>query len=430
MVFAVDLFNEGIDLPEIDTVLFLRPTESATIFLQQLGRGLRLSEDKSCLTVLDFVGNQNASFRFDRRYRALTGASRRELVEQVAAGFPYLPAGCHIDLDREVSRLVLANVTRALRVPWRDLVRELAGLGDVDLETFLQETGLELEDLYRTYRGGWAGLRREAGIPGPVAGPRDAELGRAIGRMLHLDDRRLVTYSEWLNSPHPPPVSLGGRSLRELAMFHFLIWGRDRSIEELGAGLRELWNEPARKAEMLDVLTLLLSALDHVTIGPASGADTPLSIHAHYAAREVLAAFGDFNLRSFYGQGVRWVESAKADLLFVDLRKTENHYSPTTMYSDRAITPQLFQWESQSTTREGSATGQRYINQRARGTTVHLFVRETKVIEGPGLGAPAFLYAGPCDYVDHVGERPMRITWRLQHALPAEFYSHAKVVVG
>ena len=70
-LFVVDLYNEGIDIPEIDAVLFLRPTESLTVFLQQLGRGLRLHEEKECLTVLDFVGQAHRNFRFDLRYRAL-----------------------------------------------------------------------------------------------------------------------------------------------------------------------------------------------------------------------------------------------------------------------------------------------------------------------------------------------------------------------
>ena len=55
-IFVVDIYNEGVDIPEVNTILFLRPTESLTIFLQQLGRGLRLSEGKDCLTVLDFIG--------------------------------------------------------------------------------------------------------------------------------------------------------------------------------------------------------------------------------------------------------------------------------------------------------------------------------------------------------------------------------------
>jgi superfamily II DNA or RNA helicase/HKD family nuclease len=100
VLFTVDLFNEGIDVPAVDTVLFLRPTDSATIFLQQLGRGLRLAENKPCLTVFDFIGNQHAEFRFDLRYRALTGVSRRALERELERGFPTLPAGCHIELDR------------------------------------------------------------------------------------------------------------------------------------------------------------------------------------------------------------------------------------------------------------------------------------------------------------------------------------------
>lgn len=429
VLFAVDLFNEGIDLPEIDTVLFLRPTESATVFLQQLGRGLRLAEDKDCLTVLDFVGNQNARFRFDLRYRALTGVSRRELARQVEAGFPYLPAGCHIDLDREVSRLVLRNVSRALSVPWRDLVGELVQLGDVDLKTFLSELSLEPEDVYRTQRGGWSALRRAANLPTSTPGPNDEVLARAIGRTLHLDDvHRLALYRDWLRGAAPPRVPSAGRRLREIAMFHFLLWGRARPIEEAELGLADLWREPARRAELAEVLDLLAARLEHVTAA-IDEPEVPLRLHAHYTAREVLAAFGDYRIQSFYGQGVRWVESAHADLLFVDLRKTEKHYSPTTMYRDRALTPTLFQWESQSTTSEGSPTGQRYIHHRERRSSVHLFVRETKTADG-GLGAPAFLYAGQCSYVQHTGDRPMRISWRLQESLPAEFFSVAKVISG
>ena len=104
-VFAVDLFNEGVDIPEIDTVLMLRPTESATVFLQQLGRGLRRSEGKDVLTVIDLVGFQHKRFRFDLRYRALTGATRAGVEAAVEHGFPYLPPGCHIELIARPRRL-------------------------------------------------------------------------------------------------------------------------------------------------------------------------------------------------------------------------------------------------------------------------------------------------------------------------------------
>src|SRR5436309_3704178 len=113
-LFAVDLLNEGVDLPEVDTLLFLRPTESALVFLQQLGRGLRRHERKDCVTVLDFIGQSHRQFRFDLRYRAVTGTMRTEVEKQVQLGFPFLPAGCSMQLDRVATQIVLDNLKIAI----------------------------------------------------------------------------------------------------------------------------------------------------------------------------------------------------------------------------------------------------------------------------------------------------------------------------
>ena len=164
-LFTVDLFNEGVDLPMIDTILMLRPTESATIFLQQLGRGLRLADGKPCLTVLDFIGGQHANFRFDLRWRALAGISRRALAREIENDFPTLPSGCHIALDRVAKDVVLTNLRNSLPSRSTAMVAELKRLGDVSLGEFLTDTGLELEDLYRRRAlRGWAGLRRRADL--------------------------------------------------------------------------------------------------------------------------------------------------------------------------------------------------------------------------------------------------------------------------
>lgn len=84
---VVDIFNEGVDIPEVDTVLFLRPTDSLTVFLQQLGRGLRLSAGKDFLTVLDFVAQVNRQYDFESRFRALCLRKDRSMEEQVKNGF-------------------------------------------------------------------------------------------------------------------------------------------------------------------------------------------------------------------------------------------------------------------------------------------------------------------------------------------------------
>jgi superfamily II DNA or RNA helicase/HKD family nuclease len=430
-IFAVDLFNEGVDVPEIDTVLFLRPTESPTVFLQQLGRGLRLADNKACLTVLDFIGNQNAAFRFDLRYRALTGVSRRGLEREVEAGFPYLPSGCHLELDAVAARIVLDNVRRALHLRWRDLVSELASLGDVGLATFLHETGLEPEDLYRSHKGGWAQLRREAGWELRPPGPDDGPLAAAVGRLLHVDDReRLRAYRLALTAPDGLHDGMhdGGRGGRLLAMLHFILWGPSQPLDDAAGDLQRLREDGPRRAEVLEVLDVAAERLGRVTVAADPAGLRPLQVHAHYRLAEALAAFGMSNPSSMR-QGVIYFEGEQADAFFVTLRKTERHYSPTTMYQDYAISPRLFHWESQSTTTGRSATGQRYANHMRQATTVHLFVRESKQPDGL-LGRPPYLYAGPMRYVSHEGERPMRIVWRLEHDLPPELFVLAKVAAG
>lgn len=429
ILFTVDLLNEGVDIPAIDTVLFLRPTESATVFLQQLGRGLRHADDKPCLTVLDFIGHQHANFRFDLRFRALTGASRRGLAHEIERGFPTLPAGCHIALEGMASERVLGNVRRSLRLPWRDLVGELRALGDVDLPSFLRETGLEPEDLYRSGRG-WTQLRRAAGMERRPPGDEDAALGRSIARLLYIDDpERLDLMERILAEPVPPLIPpTDGRERRLLAMLHFRLWGTRAPMGDLSTGMERLWSEPARREELLALVPVLRERIHRVTRAAMPAGTPPLHVHARYSRDEALSAFGMANPGSVR-EGVKWLESEAADILFVTLNKTEAHYSPTTMYEDRAITPDLFQWESQNATSGDSPTGRRYVEHRRRGSAVHLFLRESKAHDGQ-LGAPAYLYAGTARYVSHTGDRPMRIVWKLDHALPADFFRAARVATG
>ncbi|WFE50091.1 DUF3427 domain-containing protein [Micromonospora sp. WMMD1155] len=426
VLFTVDLFNEGVDLPMVDTILMLRPTESATIFLQQLGRGLRLDDGKPCLTVLDFIGGQNANFRFDLRWRALTGVSRRAIAEAVRDDFPNLPSGCHVELDRVAKEVVLANLRSALPTSKAGLVSELRHLGDVSLATFLRETGLEIEDVYRSASiGGWTGLRRLAGIETSTPGPDDRELGRAIGRMLHTDDvDRLELLTRVAAGPPAPAQQVYAGSGRLLDMLHFSLWGPSAPLAGRDERLARLWKEPARCAELRQVAEVLRDRIHRVTPTLTPGA-VPLRVHARYSRNEACAAFGMPNPGSLR-EGVKWLESERADLFFVTLVKSEAHYSPTTMYADRAITDTLFQWESQSTTSSASATGQRYTS---GGSTVHLFVRETRIPDRD-LGAPPYLYAGPMTYQEHTGDRPMRILWKLHHALPADMYAAARAIAA
>ncbi len=223
------------------------------------------------------------------------------------------------------------------------------------------------------------------------------------------------------------PVS-GQPDSRLLDMLRLDLWGPRIPRVEIDQRFAELHANDESRNELREVAAALRDRIHRVTRPLQTVPNAPLWLHARYSRDEACAAFGIADPSSVQG-GVRWVDTEQADLFFVTLTKNERHYSPTTMYADRAITPEIFQWESQNTTRERSPTGQRYIHHVANGSTVHLFLRENKEADG-ALGAPPYLYAGTMQYISHVGERPMRIKWRLDHPLPADVFHTAHVAAG
>ena len=433
-ILSVDLFNEGVDLPDVDTVLFLRPTESATVFLQQLGRGLRRTEGKDCLTVLDFIGAAHRRFRFDLRFRAIVGGSRLSVKREIERGFPSLPSGCVIQLDRQAERAVLRNIERALGAGYRGLIEDLRGLvtdgRGVSLAEFLDESGLDLEDLYANSRC-WTTLRRAAGLALAARGPDDDQIERALARMLHIDDSvRLGGFRDFLASSVPPPAN-DGDALQRL-LFVLLGYVR-RPFTDMTAAWRALWASAALHAELQELVALVENRARRLTMPlPSTLADVEIRIHATYSLDEVLAAFDERSstggVKRIQG-GVYYCEKRRADLLFVTLEKSEKDYSPTTLYNDYAISPTRFHWESQSSCHEDTETGRRYVRAtRGSGHHVLLFVRQRRT-DDRGETKP-YVLLGSCAYDGHRGGRPMRIEWILEHPMPAGLYQETKIAAG
>jgi superfamily II DNA or RNA helicase/HKD family nuclease len=424
VVFSVDLFNEGVDVPAVDTLLMLRPTDSPTLFLQQLGRGLRRSVGKTSCTVLDFVGHHRKEFRFDRRFRALLGGTRKEVATQVETGFPFLPAGCHMELDRVAADIVLESIKNAVPSRWTEKVENLRLLRAkgalCTLARFLEETGLELEDVY-TGNKCWSDLCAEAGVAGQPAGPHEHILRRACGRLLHVDDLlRIRTYERLLRARGAPdPAQMPERERRLLRMLvGSLVAGAATKDTSLHEGTSLLWNHPQVLSELLDLLEVLAARMEHVATPLSTHPEVPLEVHARYTRVEILAAFGvGAGARVAPWQtGVYWAPGARADLLAFTLDKTTGQFSPTTRYRDYAISPDLIHWESQSVTRADSDTGRRYQHHVEAGSSVMLFARHRS-------DERAFYFLGPAVYVKHESELPIAITWRLQHSLPGDLFA-------
>ncbi|HXG97429.1 MAG TPA: DUF3427 domain-containing protein [Gemmatimonadales bacterium] len=424
VVFSVDLFNEGVDVPTVDTLLMLRPTDSPTLFLQQLGRGLRRSLGKATCTVLDFVGHHRSEFRFDRRFQALLGGTRKSLTQQVEAGFPFLPAGCHMELDRVATEIVLDNIRTAVPSRWTervDALRQLAAQGgDCTLARYLEESGLELSDIYSGGKS-WSDLREDAGLAERVGGPDAEALRRALGRLLHIDDRlRLDVYRRLLQCEEAPePQQLPEAERRLLRMLVGSMVGASvPKATSLSEGARLLWRHTQLRSELLDLLEVLATRVEHVAIPLAIDPTVPLMVHARYTRVEILAGFdvGEGAKVVPWQTGVHWASKARSDLLAFTLDKTTGQFSPTTRYRDYAISSELIHWESQSTTRADSETGRRYQLHVATGSHIMLFSRERS-------DQRAFYFLGPATYVKHEAEQPMAITWRLQCPLPGDLFA-------
>ena len=428
-LFAADLFNEGLDLPEVNTVLFLRPTESPTVFLQQLGRGLRQADGKPVLTALDFVGHQRKEFRFDLRFRALTGKTRKGLEDQVKQGFPTLPSGCQIILDKVAQEVVLSNIKGQVAGRWRDMVRDLKAQGDQDLPTFLHESGAELSDVLRTGRS-WTALRREAGMSTRSGSVHESALLRRVRSLAHVDDpSRAQTYRRLLQDDGPSYDELAPSQRRFARMLFFSLWPNGGGFASYSEGFAALQQEEAVRDELLEVADFAMDHARHRSVqltGQLS--DLPLRVHARYQREEILAALDYANLQrrpSTFQSGVLYSQERSADAFLVTLTKSEADYSPTTMYRDYAISPTLFHWESQSNTSVNSPMGQRYLNHRELGSNILIFARQHKLSE---LGTAPYLFLGPATYTRHTGDRPIAITWELTHPMPTEVFQAASVV--
>lgn len=422
-LFAADLFNEGLDLPDVDTVLFLRPTESSTIFLQQLGRGLRRTPNKAVLTVLDFIGYHRKEFRFSDRFRALTGASRRGVERQVQEGFPFLPSGSQIILDKQAQSLVLENIRSQIANRWQQIVAELRTSGDQDLPTFLAESGLELSDILRRGTHSWTRLRRDAGVPTLPGSELETQLLKRVRAFAQVDDPlRAQAYTSLLadNAPRYDELSIVEQRLAK--MLFYSLWSDGGGHESYDAGLTALRREHATRSELSAVVDLSFEAARHVTIDLAGALDDiPLKVHARYQREEILAALDFPRNPNSFREGVLYLPDVNVDAFFVTLKKSEADYSPTTMYQDYPISPTLFHWESQSTTATTSSTGTRYLS----GTSnVLLFVREEQKDE---FGTSPYLFLGPATYVSHAGDRPIAITWHLEDEMPTDFFNSATV---
>jgi superfamily II DNA or RNA helicase len=430
IIFTVDLYNEGVDIKFIDTVIFLRPTESIILFLQQLGRGLRLDEGKSHLTVLDFIAPQNQNFSYAQRFEALSSEKNIPIDRQIENQMPFLPSGCLIHLEKRAQKVVLDNIKNCTSIFRKTrFLQEFKRLlknnnGFVNMSQILDHFKLDNPD--KIYKNCLPHKLIESFTDQPAIDRTITDLldfqkniQDGFRRFLLMDDTELINKGKSI---------LFDKKIKDdliKSIFFSVLLGDKKpgngSLQDVEAFFL---NRPGLMADLKELLNWLLNNKIPVE-NKNFDFSGPLNLHASYTRKQILLALGKgsyeqpFNCR----EGVLHMPEKKIDIFFADINKNESDFSPTTMYDDYAISKKLFHWQSQSSTSSTSKTGKRYINHENLGYKPILFIRKNKKYKD-NIQYP-FFYAGPLKYVKHEGSKPVSFVWELETPLPAKVMSWA-----
>lgn len=430
-IFVVDIYNEGVDIPDMNTVLFLRPSESLTVFLQQLGRGLRLAENKECLTVLDFIGQANKRYNFEDKFSALLSNTTKSVQREIKDGFISVPKGCYIQLEKKAAKYILDNI-RASFGAKAGLVSRIAtfeedsGL-ELTLANFLEYYHLDVRSIYA--RDSFLRLCVYAGVKEDFSEPLEETMTKAFSRFATVDSRRFIEFLLYVLDNNVTEFS--ECEMRMLQMLQFTIWQKpyeDCGFKSITDGITVIKSNPTMYSELIELLKYNYNHIDFIDEPVDLGFDCPLDLHCTYTRDQLLVAM-DFLKPTTVREGVKYLPGKNLDVFFITLNKSDKDYSPTTMYNDYSINDTLFHWQSQSTTSAESITGQRYIHHRDTGNKILLFVREFKTDRVSGSAA-AYTYLGTANYVTHEGSKPMNITWRLDKPIPAKFLKKTNKLVA
>ena len=433
-IFVVDLYNEGVDIPEINTILFLRPTESLTVFLQQLGRGLRLHEDKECLTVLDFVGQAHKNYSFEDKFRALIGRSNRSVKDYIENGFLTLPKGCYIQLEKEAKEYILRNIKSASNSK-ANLINRLRSFKDdtaldLTLENFLEYHNLSLVDFCgKTRDRSFYRMCALAEVNADFNDSNEEEITKKLYNILFINSRRFIEFMINLikNNSNINNIEFNKEEALMLNMMYYIFYNDAQQkvgLSSLKQGINRLLNNKTMMKEVCEILTYNYKHLEFIDKKVELGYECPLDLNCDYSTDVIMAAFGYYNedKKPAFREGVKYFEDKKTDIFFITLNKSDKDFSPSTLYEDYAINEKLFHWQTQSRTSVESPTAQRYINHRSTNNKIALFVREYK--ERDGLTSP-FTYLGTCEYRSHTGNKPISFVWELHEEIPAKLINKA-----
>ena len=436
-LFVVDMFNEGVDIPEVDTILFLRPTESLTVFIQQFGRGLRKAEGKTHVDILDFVGNSRTEFNYTDRMRVMMGRTSMSVVEEMERNCPHLPLGCRIVLEPKAKEFIMNNIRGAIH---RFTTRKVNALVQsferhhsvqLTLTNFVKIYRMPVDKLYRSRT--WNQILYETGVNQEMSRYNE-ELSRAVFRkwsatdsysyLSFIEQLAQRSFKIWVDA-------LGRVEQKWLLMLYYDLFENAGRFDSLQAMVDALATDAIFCFELKEVMALLLQ--DKKAYEKQDNSllpNFPLKLHGVYTKAQIQVAIGTSTLakKSSAREGVERNKLLNVEAMFVDIIKNREEGS-TTDYDDKALSPYLFQWDTQNRVRPESNEGQAYINQTQ---TMLLFVREQKNFVEDKNRTMGYVYLGRVtlgswEYKNLGTRMQMQIRWNMVEPIPGSVMHFARM---
>lgn len=429
-LFVVDLFNEGVDIPEVDTILFLRPTESATVFIQQFGRGLRLHKDKDHLTVLDFVGHSRAEFSYKERFESLIGRHSRSIKEEIEGGFTNAPFGCKIILEEKAKEEIIANIDGYLRGLNRNrIVKEIAAYhnvcsGTFSLQGFLAYSHVPFHKVYGSLT--WGELCHLAGVRTEVS-VHASQIKYAVTKKWLATDSfsyftQLLRFAEC--GFKCDTAIFSEQEKRCAVMLYYDLFDQAGNYASIDEMFRDIASDELFVEEFKEIVSYLRDRCS----APEKEDNSVykqwnlLRLHGVYSKAQIQAALGlsTIERKSSSREGVERLKDIKLEAMYVDIIKKREEGSMTA-YKDYAQNREYFHWETQNRVREGSREAEAYRNGE---NNMLLFVRQQ--VEHPDYGCRmGFTYLGQVTLKSIEGSKPMQIVWHLNTPMSEATYAFA-----
>lgn len=432
-LFVADVLNEGVDIPAINSILFLRPTESAVIFIQQLGRGLRRSDDCEVLTVLDFVGHHRTAWlgmAALHDHDAGVTPSSITLLEFTP------PRNCEVVLDARTLEILdkIRRQARSRKDLCLDAYRRLRS--DTPRPYPLDLWGRsDCPDMgvFRSALGSWIDVRRAAedtetwedGLTQDMPAfqfllslERDWQQPRVYAYALvwglcacpqmqpdeayqqffqrfprwKAEYKQLETTKAWQTVSRKLGNLIEGQSLDPHIRAHI---PENRFLAEVEGRIR-FTLEKDYKLRHGGILRL----------------PDNLVLHRHYDRPEIINYFGEQYDPARHNLGVIPFKNNIVIITKLDTSSAAQAYQ----YSNRFLDNQTFAWQSQNQQRQDNTSGQMILNHKTNQTRLHLFV-QTKANQKA-------CYCGAVSVVDVTGNAPMNVTFKLSPSLPANIYEY------